>query len=52
MMLAAFWLELFDHGTKMSVDGFICLRIKDAVPIFNDFVSQAADLKARGPDDR
>ena len=23
-----FWLELFDHSTKMSVDGFICHRPK------------------------
>jgi hypothetical protein len=48
-----FWLELFDHSTKMSVDSFICHRLKDAVPIFDDFISQAAGLnKAGGPDDR
>ena len=39
-----FWLELFDHSTKRSVDGFCCHRIKDAVPIFDDFISQAGRL--------
>ena len=48
-----FWLELFDHSTKMSSTASICHRIKDAVPIFDDFISQAAGLnKAGGPDDR
>jgi hypothetical protein len=47
-----FWLELFDHS-KTSVDSFICHRLKDAVPVFDDFVSQAARLnKPGGPDDR
>jgi hypothetical protein len=36
-----FWLELFDHNTKTSVDSFGCLRIKDAVPILIDFISQS-----------
>ena len=39
-----FWLELFDLSTKASVDGFSCHRIKDAVPIFDDFISQASRL--------
>jgi hypothetical protein len=43
-----FWLELFDHSTKRSVDGFCCHRIKDAVPIFNDFISQAGRLSKPG----
>ena len=38
-----FWLELFDH-TKRSVDGFVCHTIKDAVPIFDDLISQATRL--------
>ena len=42
-----FWLELFDH-TKMSVDGYICHRIKDAVPMFDDLISQAAALNEPG----
>ena len=43
-----FWLELFDHGTKTSVDGFSCHRIRDAVPVFDDFLSQAAGLNETG----
>jgi hypothetical protein len=42
--LPLFWLELFDHSTKKSVDGFSCHRIKDAVPIFDDFISQGDRL--------
>ena len=39
-----FWLELFDHTTKMSVDSFRCDRIKDAAAVFEDFMSQGANL--------
>ena len=39
-----FWLELFDHATKMSVDSFRCDRIKDAAAVFEDFMSQGANL--------
>ena len=46
-----FWLELFDHNTKRAVDSFCCHRIKDAVPIFDDFVTQAErSNKPDGPD--
>jgi hypothetical protein len=45
---ALFWLDLFDHNTKTSVDGFCCHRIKDAVPIFDDFISQAVRLSEPG----
>ena len=38
-----FWLELFDHNTKRAIDSFCCHRIKDAVPIFDDFVAQAGE---------
>jgi hypothetical protein len=38
-----FWLELFDHNTKRTIDSFCCHRIKDAVPIFADFVAQAGE---------
>jgi hypothetical protein len=38
-----FWLELFDHNTKRAIDSFCCRRIKDAVPIFDDFVAQAGE---------
>jgi hypothetical protein len=40
-----FWLELFDHSAKTSVDSFSCHEIKEAVVIFDDFISQADRLK-------
>jgi hypothetical protein len=43
-----FWLELFDHSTKMSVDSFCCHRLKDAVPVVCDFLAQAHDLNKPG----
>jgi hypothetical protein len=46
-----FWLELFDHSTKRSVDGFSCHSIKDAVPIFDDFISEAGRLSEPGGGD-
>jgi hypothetical protein len=46
-----FWLELFDHGPKTSVDGFSCHKIEDALVVFEDFISQAGPLnEASGPD--
>lgn len=39
-----FWLELFDHLTQASVDGFRCEKIKDAAVVFEDFMSQGANL--------
>jgi hypothetical protein len=36
-----FWLELFDHSVKMSVDSFCCHRLKDAVPVVCNFLAQA-----------
>jgi hypothetical protein len=39
-----FWLELFDHGAKKSVDSFGCYEIENAVVIFEDFISQAVRL--------
>jgi hypothetical protein len=39
-----FWLELFDHVTKTSVDSFRCDRIKDATAVLDDFMSQGANL--------
>jgi hypothetical protein len=46
---ALFWLELFDHGTRMSVDGFRCLNIKDAAPAFDILMSQLASLNNPDP---
>ena len=43
-----FWLELFDHGTKTSVDSFVCHRLRDAIAVFDDFLSQAASLNETG----
>jgi hypothetical protein len=39
-----FWLELFDHSTKTSVDSFCCYRLKDAVPVVHDFFTQVDNL--------
>ena len=36
-----FWLELFDHEAKSSVDSCSCTEIAQAVTIFDDFVSLA-----------
>ena len=47
-----FWLKLFNHGAKMSVDSFSCHKIEDAVVVFEDFISRAGHSKeASGPDD-
>ena len=43
-----FWLELFDHDTRRSVDSFLYLQVKDAVPVFEDFMSHAARLIPAG----
>ena len=40
-----FWLELFDHETKSSVDSCSCTEIAQAAAVFDDFVSLA---KKRG----
>ena len=48
-----FWLELIDHSIKTSVDSFICHRLKDAVAMVDDFISQATSLNKPGePGDR
>jgi hypothetical protein len=47
-----FWLELFDHRAKRSVDSFSCYRIDDAVVVFDDFILQAGHLNDGSlPDD-
>ena len=43
-----FWLELFDHTTKTSLDSFCCHRLKDAVPVLSDFFAQMDDLDNAG----
>jgi hypothetical protein len=42
--MSLFWLELFDHVTKTSIDSFGCDKIKDAAAVFEDFMSQGANL--------
>ena len=42
-----FWLELIDHSIKTSVDSFACRRLKDAITVFDDFVSQAGSGQTR-----
>ena len=44
-----FWLELFDHNTRRSVDSFLCHQIKDAAPVFEEFMSHAAHLSKSPP---
>jgi hypothetical protein len=39
-----FWLELFDHRAKRSVDSFSCYQIEDAAVVFEEFITQANDL--------
>jgi hypothetical protein len=36
-----FWLELFDHKAKSSVDSCSCTEIARAVTVFDDFISLA-----------
>ena len=43
-----FWLELVDHAASTSIDSFRCLRVRDAAPVFEDFMSQAAGLNNAG----
>jgi hypothetical protein len=43
-----FWLELIDHSIKTSIDSCSCHGLKDAVTIFDDFVSQAGRLDKPG----
>jgi hypothetical protein len=45
---ALFWLELFDHGTRVSVDSFRCHSIEDATPAFEVLMSQVAALNNPG----
>jgi hypothetical protein len=44
-----FWLELFDHGTSRSIDSFLCHQVKDAVPVFEEFISYAAAHLSKSP---
>ena len=46
-----FWLELIDNSLKTSVDSCSCHGVKDAVAIFDDFISQASSLENAGGQD-
>jgi hypothetical protein len=47
-----FWLELFDHASKMSIDSCSCHQIEDAIAAFEYLTSQARLLnEAPGADD-
>ena len=47
-----FWLELFDHALKMSVDSCSCHQVNDAIAAFEYLISQARLLnEAPGADD-
>jgi hypothetical protein len=47
-----FWLELFDHASKMSIDSSSCHQIEDAIVVFEYLISQARLLTdATGADD-
>ena len=44
-----FWVELFDHSAKTSVDSFSCHTIKEAWLYSDDFISLAGRLNNPGP---
>ena len=46
---ALFWLERFDHNTRTSIDSFQCHEMRDAVPAFEDLMSQADYLNSSDP---
>lgn len=39
-----FWIELFDHDRRSSVDSCSCYEIAEAAATFDDFISQAKRL--------
>jgi hypothetical protein len=47
--LPQIWLELFDHDTRRSVDSFLCHQVKDASPVFEEFMSLAANMSKSPP---
>jgi hypothetical protein len=40
-----FWLELFDHGRKSSIDSCSCTEIAQAVTVSDDFISLAKGMR-------
>ena len=43
-----FWLELYDHSAKTSVDSCCCHSLKDALPMVRDFFAQVDDVNNTG----
>jgi hypothetical protein len=48
--VSLFWLELLDYGTNLSVDSVRCSTIREAAPVFEHMMSQAACLNRADPD--
>ena len=44
-----FWLELFDHGARRSVDSFLCHQVQDAATVFEEFMAYAAHSSKSPP---
>jgi hypothetical protein len=40
-----FWIELFDHGTPVSIDSGACHKIVEAAAVFEEFVAEAERLE-------
>jgi hypothetical protein len=44
-----FWMELFDHDGRLSVDSCSCHAIEEAVTAFDGLVTQANELGTLSP---
>ena len=42
--VALFWLELFDHDRRSSLDSCSCTTIVEAVVVFDDFAMEAGRM--------
>ena len=40
-----FWIELFDHGTPVSIDSGACHKIEEAAAVFEEFLAEAERLE-------
>ena len=41
-----FWMELFDHGTRTSINSYACHEIADGADVFEEFQAEAELLEA------
>jgi hypothetical protein len=46
-----FWMELFNHGRRLSVDSCSCYEIEQAVIVLEGFVSHAKQPDEHSPDE-